>query len=246
MNLFFLLCTLMFTRDVWAFKFVLMDDTLQIGNGVVSTTATIVNDGSGMVAIEAGARVRTYSIDGIESSDTLAEDLIVIPSQMIVPPGGEQVVSIRWLGPSTIATEQAYRLLIEYVAVSEDKLKGLAPDDKQAMMQVNYRVAKAFYVLPKGTKAHVTLREFTKLSKDGKDVLQVSLENVGNKHQIVHNMTMEFTTQSGEKISTSFAQNDMGGSVNILALTTRVIDIPWPASLENKEIVSATLIGFGE
>ena len=92
-----------------------------------------------MIAIEAGARIRDYDLEGVENFDQLAEDLIVIPSQMIIPPNSEQVINIRWTGPKKIPTEKAYRLLIEYVSISEDKLLGQKPDEQQAgINNINY------------------------------------------------------------------------------------------------------------
>ena len=133
---------LFFGKDAWAFKINLIDSSLEIGQGKYSTTATIINDSQNMIAIETSARVRSHSLDGVENFDDLAENLIVIPSQMIIPPDGEQVLSIRWTGPKKISSEKAYRLLVEYVSISEDKLLGLKSDEQQAGININYRIAK--------------------------------------------------------------------------------------------------------
>ena len=59
-----------------------------------------------MIAIEATARVRQYNEDGSENIDTIADDLIIVPGQMIIPPNGEQVLNIRWTGPKTVESEK--------------------------------------------------------------------------------------------------------------------------------------------
>ena len=141
MYMFLVYFLIFFSQDVWAFKINLMDSNLDLGQGKYSTTATIVNDGENMIAIEASARVRTYSLKGDENFDQVAENLVLIPSQMIIPPNGEQVLNIRWTGPKKITTEKAYRLLIEYVSISEDKLLGIKPDEQQAGININYRIA---------------------------------------------------------------------------------------------------------
>jgi len=105
MNPFILLFLSLFTQNLWAFKINLVESTLHLDKNMFSTTATIVNDSNNMIAIEAGARIRSYSLDGIENIDKEAEHLIIIPSQMIIPPNGEQVLNIRWIGPRDISTE---------------------------------------------------------------------------------------------------------------------------------------------
>ena len=97
---------MIFSQNVWAFKINLMDSNLDLGQGKYSTTATILNDGENIIAIEASARVRSYSLEGEENFDQVAENLILIPSQIIIPPNGEQVLNIRWTGPKKITTEK--------------------------------------------------------------------------------------------------------------------------------------------
>lgn len=244
--MFALLFTLLFTQNVWAFKIVLMDDTLKLDNGVVSTTATVVNDSTSMIAMEAGVRVRSYSQDGVENNDKIAQELIIIPSQMIISAGAEQVLNIRWVGPPSIASEQAYRLLIEYVSVSEDKLKGLAPDEQQAMLNINYRVAKSFYVAPKGAKPQLQLQNAQKITKDGKDMLRLSFDNIGNQHQVVGALDVRFPIEGGGHIDVSLKKEDFGNIINFLAHEKRDIDIVLPPSLQDKNFQQPTIRGFGE
>lgn len=238
----FLLCT----QDLWAFKLNLLESTLELGKGAEATTATIVNDSTSMIAIEAVSRVRVYDQNGVENFDAIAEDLIIIPSQMIIPPGSEQVLSIRWTGPRDIEKEQAYRLLIEYVSVSEDKLKGISAQEQQAGININYRIAKSFYVTPKNAKADVVLQEAKKIKEEDAEKLQFSFENIGSKHKIVHAFDVQFTTQANENISLSFPKEKLGGSINFLAKEKRNIVVPLPPELKEHEILSAKIMGFQE
>ena len=235
----------LFVQNLWAFKIQLNDSTLVLDKGVAATTATIVNDGQSMIAIEAMPLVRSYNPDGTENLETLAENLIIIPSQMIIPPNGEQVVSIRWTGEKEILTEQSYRLMIEYVSVSEDKLKGLSAEDKNASMNIIYRIAKSFYVTPKGAKANIVLKEAKKMQQEGSEMLHLSMENSGNKHQVVNFLKIQFATQSGKTIVVSFGEKDFM-KINMLALDKRGIDIPCPEELQNEIILSAEIIALSE
>ena len=238
---------IIFTQNVWAFKLNLTDHILDVGDGEFSTTASIINDGSNMIAIEASARVRSYSIDGIENIDTFAEDLIIIPNQMIIPPEGEQIINIRWTGSRNISTEKAYRLLVEYVSVSEDKLKGQTPQKKEAGININYRIAKSFYVTPKGAQPKLIVQEVKKSSVSGKDHLLLTIDNKGSEHQIVHSLDLQVATQLGEKIKVSITKEDIGGSgINFLPNEKRNIPFPLPDTLLNKDVVSVEIIGFTE
>lgn len=245
MSMFFLLFSVLFTQNAMAFKLNLIDSTLDLGAGSFSTTATIVNDGESMIAIEAGARVRNFSLEGVEDFDKEAENLIVIPSQVIIAPGSEQVLSIRWTGSTDIPAEQAYRLLIEYVSISQDKLNGMVPQEQQAGINVNYRIAKSFYVSPKGAKPEVILTDAKKETIDGTDMLRLSFENSGTQHQIIHGLDVEFTTPSAEVIPLSLDSVILGGSVNFLAQGKRDVLLSWPKVLAGKEIASTQIVSMG-
>ena len=244
MHLFLFLLTFLFTQNASAFKIKIIDSTLELDRGMNSTTATIVNDSENMIAIEASARVRRYNDDGSEDLELIADDLIIVPGQMIIPPNGEQVLNIRWTGPKTIDAEKAYRLLIEYVSIDESKLKGIDPSGQKAGVVINYRIGKSFYVKPKNTQPNISLRGVQKFTQEGAQGLRLSFENDGSEHQIAHVMNVAFTTASGEKITAVFTKTEMGNSINFLAKSERIVIVPVPAELQGQEIVSATLVSF--
>ena len=201
MHLFLFLLTFLFTQNASAFKIKIIDSTLELDRGMNSTTATIVNDSENMIAIEASARVRRYNDDGSEDLELIADDLIIVPGQMIIPPNGEQVLNIRWTGPKTIEAEKAYRLLIEYVSIDESKLKGIDPSGQKAGVVINYRIGKSFYVKPKNTQAKsISLTGIQKFNQEGAEGLRLSFENIGTEHQIAHVMNVEFTTASERRL----------------------------------------------
>lgn len=244
MHVFLFLLTFLFTQPASAFKIKLIDSTLELDRGINSTTATVVNDSENMIAIEATARVRQYNEDGSENIDTIADDLIIVPGQMIIPPNGEQVLNIRWTGPKTVESEKAYRLLIEYVSIDESKLKGIDPSGQKAGVVINYRIGKSFYVKPKNTNPSVSLTQVQKFTQEGVQGLKMSFENIGTEHKVAHALNVEFTTASEEKISVTFGSEVLGNSINILAKSKRIVTTPVPEALKGREIVSAVLVGF--
>lgn len=246
MHIFIFLFSFLFTQNLWAFKLNLDQSTINLAEGVYSATATIVNDGDGMIAIEASPRIRSYSKDGIENFEKEAENLVIVPSQMIIPSQGEQILNIRWIGPRDIAVERAYRLIIEYVSVSEDKLKGITTEQKRAGININYRIAKSFYVSPLNAKADIVVQKAEKTIVQGKDMLQLSCANIGNRHHIAHGLEVQITTASNEEKTVSFTKAELGGSINFLSQEVREIVIPWPESIQKNKILEAQLIGFGE
>ena len=244
MHLFLFLLTFFFTQTAHAFKIKVIDSTLELDKGMNSTTATVVNDSENMIAIEATARVRQYNPDGTENLETIAEDLIIVPGQMIIPPNSEQVLNIRWTGPKTIEAEQAYRLLIEYVSISEDKLKGIDPDGKKAGVTINYRIGKSFYVAPKNIKPNVNLTKVQQYNREGKDMLKLSFENLGTQHQVARVMNIQFTTATEESITVSFTKAELGSSINFLATAERNVHLQLPEVLQGKQIVTAAIVNF--
>ena len=246
MTAFLFWITFLFSQSAWAFKLSLTESTLELGQGMFSTTATVINDGKSMIAIEAGARKRAYSPDGVENFDAEAESLVIVPGQMIVPPEGEQVLTIRWTGPKNISTEKAYRLLIEYVPVSEKQLLGLAPDEQKAGININYRIAKSFYVNPKGTKPNIEVRKAQVIDQEGKKKLKLSFENIGSKHQIVTSINLQLSTASNRTVDVMLDKEALGGGTNFLALEKRSFTIDCPENLSNNETLSATILGFDQ
>ena len=72
----------------------------------------------------------------------------------------------------------------------------------------------------------------------------MSFENIGTEHQIAHVVNVEFTTDSGEKITSVFTKTEMGNSINFLAKSERIVIVPLPNELKGQQIVSATLVSF--
>ena len=136
------------------------------------------------------------------------------------------------------------RLLIEYVSVSEDKLTGNIQETKKAGINVNYRIAKSFYVTPKGVKPKIKLQEAKRITKEENEKLLLSLENSGNKHQILHGLTVKITTKDKKTLTVSLDKEDLGGSINILSQSKRELIIPCPDQLKGKDIRSAEIIGI--
>jgi len=244
--MFFFLFTFFFAQSAWAFKLSLLESTIDLAEGRYSSTATIINNGESTIAIEAMTRLRSHSRDGTENFEQEAENLLIIPTQMIIPPGSEQVLNIRYVGPRDLSSEIAYRLVIEYVSISEDKLKGLAPESKKAGVNIVYRIAKSFYVVPKNSNPNVTLDTIKKTTVNNKDMLHMSFKNIGNKHQVFSTVDVQFTTKTAEKIDVSFNQKFLQDPINLLAADERDIIIPLPEPLQNHEIVSAKIIGLVE
>ena len=246
MNTFLFLFSFLFSHDLWAFKINLTESILNVGNGQYSVTAKVINDGDGLIAIEATPRIRSYSKDGVESFDKDAENLVIVPSQMIIPANSEQILNIRWIGPREIPIEKAYRLVIEYVSVSEDKLKGISKEDKKAGVNINYKIAKSFYVVPQNAQADVVLQNYQKETVGTAELLKLSFANIGTGHIIAHGFDIKITTTSDEEKTVSFNKTQMGGSVNFLAQEVRDVVVPWPKLLQGLEIKKAEIVRLSE
>ena len=238
----------LFVQSSLAFKITLLDATLDLGTGMNSTTATVINDSDkNHIAIEASARLRLTSEDGVETfAEVPADDLIIVPNQMIIPPNSEQVLNVRWVGAPDIPTEQAYRLLVEYVSISQDKLKGLDPEEKKAGVVIQYRIAKSFYVVPKGAKANVQFKSMKTKSIDGKPFLVFSFENTGSKHHVVGPFTVQVNPKSENPITVPITTDMLGKPFNVLATQTRSVTVPLPEVLNGVSIENAGFVSFDD
>jgi len=244
MSMIFIWLTL-FVQSSWAFKISLLDSTLDLGAGMKSTTATVINDSDNPIAIEAGARLRLVSETGEETfAEVASTDLLIVPSQMIIPKNTEQVLNIRWVG-DPIETEQAFRLLVEYVSISPEQLEGIAPDDKQANVVIQYRIAKSFYVQPKGAKSNLGWKDVSTPSVNDKDFLRFELQNSGTKHQAVHNCTVEYLVDNAKQ-SMTLTTEMLGVPFNVLAGNTRIVQLALPDVLKGVSSQDIKQIQCGE
>ncbi len=94
------------------------------------------------------------TIRGAEADD----DFIIFPAQLVMTPGDEVSVQVRWIGVPALATERAYTIVTEEVAIPR-KAAGQADASAGVTIDItvlmNYEVR--IYVTPPDAKAKMVV-----------------------------------------------------------------------------------------
>lgn len=207
----------------------LKDNAFDPGKGKSILTMFVTNDSNEMKAIEMTSFKRDLSPSGKELV-TETEDLVLIPSQLIIPPRSEKAVSLRWTGTKLIRQELSYRVIVDEVDV------GRRQKNNTKMIKTRLRFVKAIYVAPKAVKESIRLlKAYRSIAKDGSYRLMVKVLNNGTVHTLFHNMVLEYNTSGKKiasiKISASHIE-PFKKTMNILPGRSVEGWIPWPDKVD--------------
>ena len=148
---------------------------------------------------------------------------------MRVKPQSTVLVRVKYMGPSTVTVEKAYRLIAEQVPYSQGK-----SDSSQSMFNFLYVYATSLYVTPSDEVKKVEISSVAaKTDSEGNKVMEVTIRNRGNVHQILIDSALTVKEPKGDSVVLSGSEQLSGmDSMNILARKTITKTIPWPEGLE--------------
>jgi fimbrial chaperone protein len=163
---------------------------------------------------------------------------IVYPAQVILMPGDETGVQVRWIGEAASSVERAFALTTREVSIPS---KDEAPTEGGEGVRINVNVLTNYdvriYVAPRGAKPKVTV-ENTSIRTDATgNLLEVTLANRGTAHHPLRDlslilMPLEPGGASLRHGAVTLAAGDVPGmSAALLAGGRRRLLIPWPAGL---------------
>lgn len=117
------------------------------------------------------------------------EDFLVFPAQMIVPPKGDQVFRVQYVGEPELDRSKIYYLSIKQVPVD------LETGDPKVQMVVRYNIL--VNMEPRGMRAEPRVMSVSKSEKDGVKGYEVRVRNDGNG--IMRAGQTAWTFSAGEK-----------------------------------------------
>lgn len=95
---------------------------------------------------------------GVTEKPETGDDFIVYPSQLVLLPGDEAAVQVRWIGEAVLDTERAYSLVTREVPIPRSTADEPEPTEGARIavtVLVNYEVR--IYVTPPGAKPKVVV-----------------------------------------------------------------------------------------
>ena len=211
-----------------AFQFSPLEQTFSPSGEKATQTYTIVNDSDDTIAIRLSAFARSQDSEGNEVRTDASSKFIISPANVIVYPQSTQIVRVQYRGSSSIVTvEESYRLIAEQIPYSQGKSQST-----QSMFNFLYVYATSLYVSPSETKVSVdTPRIKARIDENGNQVMDVTIRNQGNVHQILLDAELTVTGASGSVTLSGSEQLPGIDSINILARKAITKTIPWPEGL---------------
>ncbi|MFC5499010.1 fimbria/pilus periplasmic chaperone [Caenimonas terrae] len=170
--------------------------TLLPSGGGASTFLRLENKEARPAAVEITVQEHRKDLDGKTLQGAPAdEDFIVYPAQIVMLPGDEVAVQVRWIGAAPLAAERAYTLVAREVPIPRpaqepDPAGGVRLDIR---VQVNYEAR--IYVTPAGAKPRVVVESVAERSADSTSPaagpqLEIILANEGTAHQALTDLTL--------------------------------------------------------
>jgi P pilus assembly chaperone PapD len=213
-GIFLFLCISMYAISVQ-----LPQDTLDISYEQASSVI-VTNPSEEIKAVELLVKKRSYSLDGQEiHQDT--DEFFIIPSQFIINPSEEQVVTLQWIGESTVDYELPYRIIIQEVPLVEDSRS--IQTTTNASVQIRLRFVNSFYVVDHSVSEKIILNS-TVIS--GNETI-CEFENVGEKHKIISGFEFKVNHKSENDV-VSISAETLKKNYNFLPKEKRLISFVTP------------------
>ncbi|MBH38497.1 hypothetical protein CL658_05635 [bacterium] len=184
-KIFFCVCALIFfyTNTIIAdFSFSLVDNTINLGKGKLSTTAQVKNTGGYPVAISLSMLSKYQDRYGNESNERVEEPIFLIyPERLILMPGETELIKIGWIGPIDLTKELAFRAVCE-----EKSLENVNKKDNRKQSFTSGKIsfltkyALNLFIKVKDSKTELNLESTEFYEKEGDTLVRFTLKNTGN------------------------------------------------------------------
>ena len=211
-----------------AFQFSPLEQTFEPTGAKATQTYTIVNDSDDTIAVRLSVYKRGQDSEGNEVRTDASAKFAISPSSVFVLPQTTTVVRVTYRSSAPVVTvEESYRLIAEQIPYSQGK-----SESNQSMFNFLYVYATSLYVSPSEAKISVDIPRITaRIDNEGNQVMDVTIRNSGNVHQILLDAELTITGSKGSVTLTESEQLPGIDSINVLARTVITKTIPWPEGL---------------
>lgn len=209
-----LLKVLIFLPLLYAFTFNPMSQSIELEDKQKSAQFLLENDTNEKLAIE--LTVKNRSMDS-EGKETLSEtkEITVFPPQLIIPPKEKRTIRVNWNGPKELKDEKSFRVIAEQLSVNVDE-----KTKRRSGIQMLMRYEAALYVNPKDSESKIKVEAVESKDKN----LRITIDNSGNKHQILSDPTLTLITPKDKYILKGSDLKGLSGE-NVLAGQKRIFMI---------------------
>ncbi|MCF0237324.1 MAG: molecular chaperone [Sphaerochaetaceae bacterium] len=218
--------------SVAAFQFSPLESTFEPTGANSSKIYTIVNDSDDSIAIQVSVLKRDQDAQGNEINEDGSAFFSVDRPYLIVPAQSSALVRITYQGTKTVTSEMAFRVRAEQIAYSQGKAAS-----NQSMFNFLYVYSTSAYVSPAEKVKKVDVGNIkASYDEEGNQVLQVTVRNRGNVHQILMDAKLEIKDGTGKSVTISGPEALLSlDSMNLLAKKQVTKVIPFPEGLTFRE-----------
>ncbi len=230
------LVVLLFSSNTLAFKFSPMSASIGYKNKESSALFYMENDSDQPIAVQVSVAKREMDINGNETNTKIGNEIIIFPTQLIIPANEKRSVKVSWNGKDKIESELAYRLIAEQLPIDLEKTK-----NKKANIKVLLRYMAALYVTDDDFSSDVKFNSV----KRNENKLSFELENRGKKHQVLANLHIKASIEKNKK-EVELKPEDLKGMTgeNILPQSKRIFTLPREGKLSEIDSNSKVKISF--
>ena len=139
---------------------------------------TVTNDGADPLPVEAVIQKMSLAEDGTQKLEKAGENFLVFPPQALIPPGGDQVFRVQWVGDPVITKSQSFMLSMNQIPVK-------LPAGQSAVQVVMSFGVVINVAPPQGAPALNLVGTGIAKSKDGKRHPTITVENPSNIHALL-------------------------------------------------------------
>lgn len=188
----------------------------------------VFNDSTDVKAVEITVFKRSNDIHGQEIQEEVENAFELYPSQLLLKPNQEQVVTMKYIGDPTIKAEEAYRVVVQELPVNLEK-PTIQGNQRKSNLNILLKFVKSIYVVPAGVSPKIELVSFKPIEKNKKNFLEVIIKNTGTQHFILKSLDIyvQSDVDSSKKVTISVPSKDFPG-YNLLVGDTRRLELPWP------------------
>ena len=169
---------------------------------------------------------RSVDENGVQTRVAADDDFVVLPPQMVIPPGRVQVVRLQWVGSDTPDRSISYYANLREVPVELNPSSG-------AQVQIAFAFDVAVQVAPRSARPNLTLHEAAVAhAPDGSALARLTIENTGARYAYLQDAQydLEVLDRAGAVIARpSYTEDELTTALGVTLLEPgkrRIADLP--------------------
>lgn len=210
-----------------AFKMTPIEVKFEPAGSGAARTVLLENQTDTPSAVELTTHKRTMLQNGEDVLEADEDSFLVVPSQVILMPGQQQVVRVQWLG-GPVTTEQAFRLIAEQLPIELEE-----GSQQGGRMRLLVRYIASLYVAPAGARPDMTVNGGKIIRTDANSAeLLFQVKNSGSAHLGLSDLTITVRPNGpGTAASLTLPPAQLDGTTGavVLAGHTRDFRVPLAA-----------------